>query len=242
MMPQLRRLLSSGRDDRRRETWERRTDPILLILAAAMVPLLAGPYVSDLSESIERWFLIGDLAIWSVFAVDLAVRVWLAEQRLDFLRSHWAEVLIVVVPLFRPLRLLRLLLLLPRISEILKRRVVGGSLVAAFIAIAIASVAVTLLERSGDGQIDNWGTALWWSLATITTVGYGDVVPETTIGRVAGSLLMVVGIGVFGVLTANVAAWFVEQDQDDEQAQILTELRTLQQEVRSLKEELARRE
>jgi len=206
-----------------------------------MVPLIVGPYVSELSDAVERWFLIGDIVIWVFFAVDLAVRIWLAESRRRFLLAHWAEVLIVIVPVFRPLRLLRLLLLMPRISEILKRRAVGGSLAAALIAIVLATIAVALIEQSGGGQIGDWGTALWWALATITTVGYGDVVPETLVGRIIGSLLMIVGIGVFGVLTANVAAWFIESD-DDAQQQILDELKSIRSEVESLREDLERRD
>ncbi|MXX47223.1 MAG: two pore domain potassium channel family protein [Chloroflexi bacterium] len=212
-----------------------------MALAAAMVPLIVGPYVSELSDAVERWFLVGDIVIWVFFAVDLAVRIWLAENRRRFLLAHWAEVLIVVVPVFRPLRLLRLLLLMPRISEILKRRAVGGSLAAALIAIVLATIAVALIEQSGGGQIGDWGTALWWALATITTVGYGDVVPETLVGRIIGSLLMIVGIGVFGVLTANVAAWFIESD-DDAQQQILDELKSIRSEVESLREDLERRD
>ena len=206
-----------------------------------MVPLIVGPYVSELSDAVERWFLIGDVVIWVFFAVDLSVRVWLAENRRRFLLAHWAEVLIVIVPVFRPLRLLRLLLLMPRISEILKRRAVGGSLAAALIAIVLATIAVALIEQSGGGQIGDWGTALWWALATITTVGYGDVVPVTLVGRVIGSLLMIVGIGVFGVLTANVAAWFIESD-DQTQQDILDELKSLRSEVASLREDLNQRD
>lgn len=238
---QLNRSLTTARNDQLRARWERRTDPFLLALAAAMVPLIVGPYVSELSDAVERWFLIGDIVIWVFFAVDLAVRIWLAENRRRFLLAHWAEVLIVVVPVFRPLRLLRLLLLMPRISEILKRRAVGGSLAAALIAIVLATIAVALIEQSGGGQIGDWGTALWWALATITTVGYGDVVPETLVGRIIGSLLMIVGIGVFGVLTANVAAWFIESD-DDAQQQILDELKSIRSEVESLREDLERRD
>lgn len=238
---QLNRFLTTARNDELRARWERRTDPVLLALAAAMVPLIVGPYVSELSGPLERWFLIGDIIIWVVFAVDLAVRVWLAENRRRFLLAHWAEVLIVIVPVFRPLRLLRLLLLMPRISEILKRRAVGGSLAAALIAIVLATIAVALIEQSGGGQIGDWGTALWWALATITTVGYGDVVPETLVGRIIGSLLMIVGIGVFGVLTANVAAWFIESD-DDAQQQILHEIKSLRSEVESLREDLEQRD
>ena len=241
------RLLKSARNDELRLNWEKRFEPVLLALAAAMVPLIVGPYVSELSVAVERWFLIGDLIIWAIFVIDLLVRLWLAENRTGFLKSHWPEVLIVVVPIFRPLRLLRLALLVPRVAEILKRRAVGGALIGAVVAIAVATIAVALVEQTADGQIGDWGTALWWALATITTVGYGDVVPETLVGRIIGSLLMIVGIGVFGVFTANVAAWFVAGDDRTQeqtlaelkssQEQILVELRLLREEVESLHED-----
>ena len=240
ILRQLDRLLKTARDDERRAKWEKHSEPVLLALAAAMVPLVVGPYISEISEPVERWFLVGDLLIWAIFAVDLLVRVWLAEERRKFLGDHPLEVLIVVVPFFRPLRLLRLALLVPRVREILKRRAVGGSLAAAVSAIAIATIAVALIERSSDGQISDWGTALWWALATITTVGYGDVVPETLFGRIIGSLLMIVGIGVFGILTANVAGWFVGKEQDKKQEQILAELQKVQEELQALREEIGR--
>ncbi|MCY4619949.1 MAG: ion channel [Chloroflexi bacterium] len=216
---QVRRLLNTARNDDLREKWERRTEPALLILAVAMIPLLVGHFDPSLSESAQRWLFVGDTAIWIVFAVDLAVRVWLAEHRRRFLISHWYEVPIVVIPFFRPLRIL-LLLRLGAVrgvfSEILRRRAISVSLFASLFALALATMIVVLAERSGDGPIDDWGTALWWALATITTVGYGDVTPVTALGRAIGVLLMVAGIGVFGVLTANVAAWFVEGQQAQE--------------------------
>ncbi len=236
----LQRIATSSRNDHLRESWERRTEPLLLLLAVALLPLLFGPYVTDLSELAERWFFIGDMLIWAVFAVDLAARTWFAEHRVQFLRTHWLEVLIVVVPFLRPLRLLRLLVLVIRVSQILRRRAVGGSLLAAVIAIVIATLVVVFAEQDSDGAIDNWGTALWWALATVTTVGYGDVVPVTSIGRVAGTVLMLVGIGVFGLLTANVAAWFVEQD--DTQKRMIAEMQSLRAEVEQLRAQLGERE
>jgi voltage-gated potassium channel len=57
----------------------------------------------------------------------------------------------------------------------------------------------------------NWFNALWWSIVTLTTVGYGDIAPTTTGGRIIGAILMLVGIGVLGMFTATIASVFVEQ-------------------------------
>ena len=198
-----------------------------------MIPLLAGPYVTELSESTERWFVIGDLLIWAAFAIDLGARTWLAERRIQFLLDHRIEVLVVLIPFLRPLRVIMVLF---RTSEILRRRAASGALVGAGFAIVVVTLIVADAERNGSGAIDDLGTAFWWALATITTVGYGDVVPVTTVGRVAGTFLMFVGIGVFGVLTANVAAWFVEEA--DTQGELMAEVRSLRDEVRELRAQL----
>ena len=214
----LTRIAQTSRNEQLRERWERRTNPLLLILAVAMIPLLVGHFDDNLSDTAQLWLFVGDTVIWAFFAIDLAVRVWMAEHRRRFLITHWYEVLIVVTPFLRPLRaltLLRMVAVLGLFSEILRRRAIGVTLLGSLFAIAVATMIVVLVEQNGDGAIDDWGTALWWAVATITTVGYGDVTPVTAIGRVVGVLLMVVGIGVFGVLTANVAAWFVETHQSE---------------------------
>lgn len=241
----LNRIRSRGRNETHRLEWERRTEPLMLLLALATLPLVLVPELLQLSESAGVWFLVGDIAVWLAFAIDLGIRTWLAEHRVRFLLEHPLEVLIVVLPFLRPLRFLRFARLLRPLmasgllAQVLRQRAAHWALVSAAIAIVVAAVIAGIVERDTAGGIDDWGTVVWWALATVTTVGYGDVVPVSPIGRVAGVFLMLVGIGVFGVLTANVAAWFVEQDQDKEQEQILAELKTLQAEVKSLREELA---
>ena len=71
----------------------------------------------------------------------------------------------------------------------------------------------TLAEDVGDnGRVESFADALWWSAATITTVGYGDIAPVTLGGRIAGVITMVVGISTFAVITARVAAFLVVDD------------------------------
>ena len=87
---------------------ERLTELPLLVLAFVMIPLLVGPFLWELSPAEESIFIALDTFIWALFAVDLLVKVTIAPHRLPYLRRHWLEVLIVVVPFFRPLRLIRL--------------------------------------------------------------------------------------------------------------------------------------
>ena len=76
---------------------------------------------------------------------------------------------------------------------------------------------VLLFESRTSGPIDTYWDALWWAVTTITTVGYGDTYPLTPAGRVVGMLLMLVGIALFGVLTAAVAAYFVHRTGEEEE-------------------------
>ena len=69
-----------------------------------------------------------------------------------------------------------------------------------------SAVAFTLVEDVGSGRrVESFGDALWWSAATISTVGYGDIYPVTTVGRLIAVFTMIVGVSTFGVLTASIA-------------------------------------
>jgi voltage-gated potassium channel len=103
--------------------------------------------------------------------------------------------------------------------------------------LVLAAAAIYNVERDADGaNIHSFADALWWAATTVTTVGYGDRYPTTGAGRLIATTLMVVGIALIGVVTATIAAWFVDRLRDVEQAEVraettmadvLTELRRL---------------
>ena len=102
--------------------------------------------------------------------------------------------------------------------------------------IAAASVAVTVLggiaARIADpSDFDSLGEALWWAMQTVTTVGYGDVVPRGTVGRVIGAVLMLNGIALVAVVTSAVTAMFIEharQRRQGNEAQVLAKLEQIE--------------
>ena len=231
-------VLRAGRSDDHLERWEARTNLPLLILAGIMLPLLLLPLVSDLSDDVDRAFTYGEWGIWAVFAVDLVARLWLAENRRQFLRRNWIDVLIVVVPFLRPLRLLRAVVFVARLWTLLDRRGVRGTVVLALTIMFGATAAIWAVESGAGSQVQSWDSALWWTLHTMAT---GDGVKEasTVLGRIVGAIVTLLGFALLGMLTATIAAWFVEQDQDKEQEQILEELKVLQNEVTALRKEIA---
>ena len=108
--PATRRLDRAGREALLGKL-ERVTELPMHVLAFVMIPLLIGPFLWDLSAEEEATFAALDIFIWVVFASVLGLKTIVAPQGLHYLRQHWLEVLIVIVPFFRPLRILRILLL-----------------------------------------------------------------------------------------------------------------------------------
>jgi voltage-gated potassium channel len=209
------------------ERFERATELPLLILALAMIPLLLAPAVVDLSDTAEATVLALDWFIWAAFALEYVIRLALTEQRARFIRKQWPDLLIIVLPFLRPLRIMRSaralrLLRLARLAAILtvvtregRRLLTRHKLHYALLATGAMVVGCALLvhaiEEGQGGSIDSVGDALWWSITTVTTVGYGDTFPVTPAGRGVAAVLMATGIALFGVLTANLAALLVDQ-------------------------------
>ena len=80
-----------------------------------------------------------------------------------------------------------------------------------------------------------FGDALWWAVSTITTVGYGDHYPVTAAGHAIGIALMIVGVGMFGVVAASAAAWFISADQQEDKRQQTDTVTTLTAEITALR-------
>ena len=214
---------------------ERITEIPLLLLGFGMVPLLVASFLWDLSPSGERLVFILDALIWGIFAIDLAVKTAIAPNRRAYLHSHWLDVLIVVIPFIRPFRILRIIAFIGRDWQGLSRLFqVDYVLVYSVGLILIASTVVATVERGGGSPLGDYSNALWWAIVTATTVGYGDMVPETAIGRITGVVLMLGGIGIFGAVTANLASLLVRNRKEE------TALEKLIQEVRDLRDKVDR--
>ena len=217
---------------------ERLTELPLLILSFIMIPLLVGPIFWELSSSEETIFLTLDTFIWAIFAIDLAIKFIVAPQRLPYLKRHWLEVLVVIVPFLRPLRVLRILVFGSRAWVGVRRLVnIDFLLVYGIGLIVIAATVITSVEGGENAPIQSFPDALWWAVATITTVGYGDEVPISVAGRAAGYVLMFGGIAFFSGFTANLASFLVKSKDDNGKEKVSQELTA---EIAGLREEITR--
>ena len=197
--------------------WENSLTVLALIyLAAFSFPA----FVMEVSVETQNLLEIIQWASWSLFAIDLIIGIWKSNNKKAYLKSHPLEILSVALPFLRPLRLLRVV----SFGALVIQKIAVGKQIAITVKVFlfsiliayIAAVQITITERGVEGSnIKSFGDGLWWAVTTVTTVGYGDRFPTTSVGRVLAVGLMLVGISLMGVITATVAAWFVKMSQED---------------------------
>ncbi len=216
------------------------TELPLLLLSFIMVPVLLGPMLweDSFSTAEKTLFRTLDIFIWAVFAADFSLKLAITPAKWNYLKTHWLEALVVLIPFIRPLRIIRLILFSARAIKATRRRLVNVNflLVYAIGIVVVAATIVTVAEQGHD-SIDSYTDALWWSVVTATTVGYGDMTPVTPVGRGMAVLLMLVGIGLFGGLTANFASTIFRTDDNVEANTelLLDEIREMRGEMRTLR-------
>ncbi|MFF0542602.1 potassium channel family protein [Nocardia thailandica] len=226
-----------------RQQWEQVTNVPLMVLAVLFLIVYAWRVLdTGASPALDRTLVWADIGIWAVFAVDFVVRLALSGDRWRFLRRHPLDMLVVLVPPFRPLRLVRAALLL---LDTLNRA--AGTRARLITFVSAGSVLILLLSSlaffdaeygAPDSKIHSFGDALWWSAVSVTTVGYGDVYPVTTQGRLVSLVLMTLGIGLIGFAIGTTTSWVVDQLKTTEDSTERT-LTDLVDEVRQLRAEIA---
>jgi voltage-gated potassium channel len=204
------------------DRFERRTEWPLAILALIFLAAYAWPILQpDISPFWRHACTVIDILIWVVFVAEFIARLVLAERRVHYAARHIPDVLMVALPVLRPLRLLRFLVLLRMINRrataSLHGRIVAYVVASAGLVLLISALAMLDAERHNpQANIRTFGDALWWAVTTMSTVGYGDRYPTTTGGRVIGAGLMLAGIALLGVITATFASWLIAQVRESE--------------------------
>jgi voltage-gated potassium channel len=179
----------------------------LVFLAAYSWQVIANPAGTE--------HLVAELVLfltWAVFLADFIITLALTEKRKRWTLMNVVNLAVVVLPVFRTLRLFRvvsLLRVLNRATSLAFRaRVMSYVVTSAALLTYIGALAALDVERAADGaKILNFGDSLWWAFITITTVGYGDYYPVTLEGRLIAVALTVSGISLIGLVTVTMGAW-----------------------------------
>jgi voltage-gated potassium channel len=249
---------------------------VLTIFSLALMVLLVLPGVDAETRSL---LLVYDNAACVIFLIDFAYNITGSRPRNGYFihQRGWLDLLgsIPSLGIFQLSALLRL----ARLSRLARiRKLMGGqkrnalvrdvldnrgqyatfiTILAAGMVLCVSSILVLQFEsKSPDANIKTGGDALWWGVVTITTVGYGDYYPVTTLGRLTGVSVMLAGVGIIGALASILASLLVpppKPPEDELEAAaptaatsaaapatdaVATELASLRAEIAALREAL----
>lgn len=232
----------------RLERWEQATEWPLAALAVLFLAVYAAEVLAvGLPPRWHRALVAVDYTIWALFVVEFVVRMTLTTRRARYLAHHLPDVAMLALPFMRTMRVLRLIPLLRAlnrwVADSLRGKVALYGSTSAVLLVFTGALAVLDAERHARGAtITDFGRALWWGCATITTVGYGDDVPVTGQGRLVGIAVMAGGVMLVGAVTASFAAWLVDRmrvEEEVEQAATQADLQAVHAELQAVHAELA---
>jgi len=214
----------SGRA-KRLKSYEQRTSTLMVLLAAGFLVLYAVQVLAvDLPQWLRLTTQVINGAIWLVFVIDLVIRVLLADNRLTYLLRHPIEVVALILPMFRFLRILRVITagdwLATRRGRLAVGRTATATVIAVLFVATVAALGMLDAERTAtDANITDFGEALWWAFTTMSTVGYGDTYPVTPPGRFLAVIMMLMGVSLLGIVSATLAANFLARTQLDAESE-----------------------
>jgi voltage-gated potassium channel len=212
---------------------------VILFCCLVALGLLATGDVGRANPEVRSLLDWADTAICGVFLLDFVVSIARAENKWRYFATWgWID-LISAIPALdvarwgRAARVLRILRIIRgiKVARVLlslfvryrtRNAMLAGGLLLIF-AVFTASIAILHVETDPRSIIKTADDAVWWTLCTISTVGYGDLYPVTRAGRIVASLLLVLGVGIFGAMAGILAGWFTGETSKDSDIRQLTD-------------------
>jgi voltage-gated potassium channel len=203
-----------------------------------------GLFVVELTWGLAPLLNTASIVVWGIFILEFVLRLSLAPHKVSYLKTNWLTAISLLLPALRALRFwrvmqvlqttravrgLRLLRILTRINRSLRsltanfrRRGFGYVVVTTAIITLVGAAGMYAFEQEAPGRpgLDSYGAALWWTAMLMTTMG-SDYFPQTPEGRILCFLLALYAFAVFGYVTATLATFFIGQDADDDEAEIV---------------------
>lgn len=215
--------------------------------------LLIEWYLQELHILTEDFAALTDIVLWSFFVFETLLLTILVDNKWHYLASNWLNCLIIFIGIpslwsdhfyvgaLRSLRLIIMVGLLASLSRTIYRSLVARRMLITVIVVFFFVITAGILMATIDPSVGSAWDGVWWAWVTITTVGYGDVVPSSTPGRILAMVLIFIGIGLFSLITANFAALFVARQQgkiESKESHILHEIKLLSQQIEVLTAQL----
>ena len=210
-------------------------EPTMASFASFYIALIAGEFLGWVRP--HSFFYRGvDFILWGLFVCDYVVGLFYAEDKKAYSKDHLFD-LVAILPIdhlfgffrlgrvarvLRLVKLTRVVALSARFWDNLQRLLHTNSLSKVLLLNASAVLLSSFLLSSIEQQ--PFFDALWWSIVTMTTVGYGDIVPHDTISKVMAILLMLVGICTFGMVTSTITRFFAENEREEKLDALLEQL------------------
>ena len=227
---------------------------VVLILSIVVLGALAVDTAFKLPREISFVLRVLDTLVCFVFIIDFGIRFYKAESKLAFLKWGWIDLVASIpnlrilrvgrlVRILRVIRLLRAIRATHKISSLLLKDKIKTGIASVFLSefllIMFCAVGILICEQQApDANIKTAGDAVWWSVTTVTTVGCSDKYPVTGEGRIVAMILMIAGIGFFGMLSGLTASFLIgskEQGIVLEENKILARLEKLEEKIDQLK-------
>ena len=210
-----------------------------------------------LSMQLYHNLIFFDTALCAVLLTEFFYRFFRAENRKDFLIKNWTELIagipfdLIMFPfiandtmaiLLKVFKFFRILILCIQLFEVIKIFLKDTYLDEILGILALTIITFTLSLYLFDPSMNSLFDSLWFVVSSLTTVGYGDVLPDSMIGKVISLILLIVGVLIFSAITAALASYFNKKllnEGTEELKTIKDKLDSNEKELKELKEEIA---
>jgi voltage-gated potassium channel len=204
---------------------KKRLEMPLLLAALLTIPAI-GLEESNVAQPWDTVAAVLNWVVWTAFFAEAVLMLSVVDNRWQWVRNNPLDVAIVILTppflpaswqaarVFRLLRLLRLLRLGILARRFLSTEGVRDAAVLAAVTVLGGGAAFAAVEK---GQHLTAWDGVWWAVTTVTTVGYGDISPQTDLGRIIAIVVMLVGIGFIAILTASAAERFLRSQKHERQ-------------------------
>lgn len=221
------------------------------LVVAAFILLVPIMWLVDQLPSfklVDDWMLVASWLIWGVLIIEMAIMLIMVDNRWHYLKSNWLNIPIVIltfplilssIPYAIILRVVQFMVFARYLTEMhrgLQRLFKVSQLGAILLAFVVIVILSGIVIHSIDPSVKSLEEGLWYSLATMATVGYGDIVPTSTEGRIFGALIIVMGTVFFSLLTAQLAAYMVGEDEIERDRELLQTLKENQKTLLTMQE------